>query len=248
MSSQRNAYLHEHYTPLVTDARARIINDPILATVMSRDAEPELVLAFLIYFSALGVEMTRHVDAWIARAGHRCLELGHTQLGAALVKHARHEAGHHNLMIEDLRLLVPRWNQLHEVPLAIEPLLALTPTDSMRRYAAIHEHTIAGPTPYGQIAIEYEIEGMSVILGPALLDACSRALGPEIVAEMSFIREHAALDIGHTAMNAAELDKFLRCHPEDAKALARIGGDALHIYLDFLCDCVDMARTLIGEY
>ncbi len=247
MPSPRNPLVHERYAPLVADARARITDDPALARLLDPETDGSLVLAFLIYFSALGVEMTRHVDDWIVRAGRRCLELGHARLGAVLVKHARHEAGHHLLMIDDLRLLAARWNQRHARQLDADELLALPPTAAMRRYAELHEQTIASARPYGQLAIEYEIEGMSLVLGPALIRACSRALGPEILAEMSFIREHAALDIGHTAMNEAELDKFLHGHPDDAKHLARIGSEALHVYLDFLGDCVELARTLVGE-
>ena len=160
--------------------------------------------------------------------------------------HARHEAGHHTLMIDDLRLLVPRWNHNHALQLDVEQLLALPATDAMRRYDAIHEDTINSTTPYGQIAIEYEVEGMSVVLGPALMQACSRALGPEILAEMSFIRDHAALDIGHTAMNEAELEKFLAINPADAELLAQIGGEALNIYLDFLAECVNLGRELVA--
>jgi hypothetical protein len=243
--AQRNTHVRELYTPRVEPARRRITRDRELAAVLDPDAEPDLVLGFLIYFSALGVEMTRRVDTWIERAGRRCEALGHTQLGHVLIMHARHEAGHHMMMIDDLRLLVPRWNQAHVLQLEVDSLLSLPATGAMRRYDAIHEHTIASDAPYGQIAIEYEIEGMSVILGPALLDACGRALGPEILAEMSFIGEHAALDIGHTAMNEAELDKFLAANPAAAEQLATLGGQALHIYLDFLGECVHRARELL---
>ncbi len=240
------ALVREHYDPMLADARARIRTDPALGQLFDPTTDAELVLGFLIYFSALGVAMTRPVEGWIARAGRRCEELGHTELGRALIGHARHEADHHIMMIDDLRLLVPRWNQAHRSELEVEELLALPATDAMRRYVAIHEDTIASTTPYGQIAIEYEIEGMSVVLGPALMQACSRALGREILAEMSFIREHTALDVGHTAMNQAELGKFLRRRPDDAEFLATLGASALHIYLDFLGECVNKSRTLVA--
>jgi hypothetical protein len=244
-SHNRNPHVHELYTPRVEAARQRITADPTLAAIVDPEADPNLVLAFLIHFSALGVEMTRRVEDWIERAGKRCQELGHTQLGRALIMHARHEAGHHTMMIDDLRLLVPRWNQTNALQLDVEQLLALPATTAMQRYDAIHEDTINSETPYGQIAIEYEVEGMSVVLGPALLQACSRALGQEILAEMSFIGEHAALDVGHTAMNEAELEKFLTVNPTDAERLAQIGSEALNIYLDFLGECVNMGRELV---
>lgn len=245
MTRSRNPKVHALYLPHVETARARVREDATLAALLDPSAEDPLVLGFLIYFSALGVQMTRPVEDWIRRAGERCVELGHAQLGRALVMHARHEADHHLMMLEDLRKLVPRWNQTREPTLELDELLALAPTPAMQRYVEIHEQTIAGSMPYGQIAIEYEVEGMSTVLGPALMDACRRALGEEILAGMSFISEHAAIDVGHTAMNEAELEKFLTEHPEQAEALARVGGQALNIYLDFLGDCVRMARALL---
>lgn len=241
----RNPHVRELYAPRVEAARQRITHDPSLATILAPDGDPDLLLAFLIHFCARGVEMTRRVEEWIERAGRRCELLGHTQLGRALVLHARHEAGHHMMMIDDLKLLVPRWNRTQALELEVDSLLASPATDAMRRYVEIHEDTIDSDAPYGQIAIEYEIEGMSVILGPTMLDACSRALGPDILAGMSFIGEHAALDVGHTAMNEAELDKFLAAHPAEAERLAEIGGRALHIYLDFLGECVHAGRELL---
>jgi hypothetical protein len=88
---------------------------------------------------------------------------------------------------------------------------------------------------------------MSTVLGPALMGACTRALGEDIVKQMSFIEEHAALDVGHTAMNEAELDKFLALHPEQGERLAQIGEQALGIYLDFLGDCIRKGRELAAN-
>jgi hypothetical protein len=79
------------------------------------------------------------------------------------------------------------------------------------------------------------------------MGACSRALGEEVIKQMSFIQEHSELDVGHTAMNEAELDKFLAQHPEQGERLAQIGEQALGIYLDFLGDCVRKGRELAAR-
>lgn len=191
--------------------------------------------------------MTEPVEGWIRRAGERCQALGYARLGRALVEHAKHEAGHHRLMLDDLALLRPRWEHMGYRALDTDRLLAQAPTDAMNRYVAIHEDTIASDVPFGQIAIETEVERMSTELGPALLDACRAALGDDVLASMSFIGEHAALDVGHTAMNEAELDRLLAEHPEHGEPLARIGSEALGIYLDFLGDCVDGGDALLEE-
>ncbi|MCA8979080.1 MAG: hypothetical protein KDC14_03555 [Planctomycetes bacterium] len=244
MGMSRNTSVERLYTPKLEEARARVRADETLAAIIDETADPRDVMGFLIQFSALGVFMTDKVEDWIRRAGERCTQLGHTALGRALVMHAKHEAGHHHMMIEDLNKLIPRWNEAYAPPLDASALLAQTPTSAMQRYVDIHEDTIASEQPYGQIAIEYEIEKMSTVLGPVLMNACARALGREVIEQMSFIEEHAALDVGHTAMNEVELDKFLAKHPEQAQRLAEIGAEALGIYLDFLGDCVRMGRSL----
>jgi hypothetical protein len=231
----------------VTTARQRITHDPRLGSLLAPEAPPARVLAFLIQFSARGVRMTEPVEGWIRRAGARCQELGFTRLGKALVEHAKHEAGHHELMLEDLKHLQQRWVRMGHGELDSAGLLAQEPTAAMKRYVAIHEDTIASEVPFGQIAIETEVERMSTVLGPALLDACRAALGEEVLQSMSFIGEHAALDVGHSAMNEAELDRLLAEHPELGEPLARIGGEALGIYLDFLGDCVDYGDALLDR-
>ncbi len=215
--------------------------------MLAPDTPPARVLAFLIQFSARGVRMTEPVESWIRRAGERCLELGFTRMGKALVEHAKHEAGHHQMMLDDLALLLPRWEQLGYPGLAVDGLVAQEPTEAMDRYVAIHEDTIASDLPFAQIAIETEVERMSTVLGPALLDACRAALGEDVLASMSFIADHTALDVGHTAMNEAELDRLLAEHPQYGEPLAGVGSRALDIYLDFLGDCVESGDMLLAH-
>lgn len=231
----------------MSSTRQRILRDPKLTPLLAPQAPPGRVLAFLVQFSARGVNMTEPVEGWIRRAGERCLELGHARLGRALVEHAKHEAGHHELMLEDLGHLRARWADMGYGELDTARLLAQPTTSAMKRYVAIHEDTIASDTPFGQIAIETEVERMSTELGPALIEACRAALGEEVLSSMSFIRDHAELDRGHTAMNEAELDRLLADHPEFGEAMARIGGEALSIYLDFLGECVDAGDALLAE-
>ena len=59
--------------------------------------------------------MTQPVEEWIRRAGVKCQKIGLSSLGKALIKHARHEAGHHRFMIADLWTLVDAWNDSHKV-------------------------------------------------------------------------------------------------------------------------------------
>jgi hypothetical protein len=215
------------------------------ARVMQPTVDPELLELFLIHFSALGVGMTEPVDRWIRGAGERCTAIGLAELGRVLGLHAGHEAGHHELMIEDTKKLVARWNARHAAaPLSADALIRQPEPASVARYRRLHEETIASDHPYGQLAIEYEIERLSVTHGAALIRHCVERLGREVVAGLSFLEEHVAVDAGHTNFNAAQLEKLLGEHPDFLPPLVDTGTAALAAYRGFLDECCAQADAV----
>jgi hypothetical protein len=238
------------YEPLVEAARARFAGGEALATMLASDVAPERLELFFIHFCALGVQMTEPVDGWIRRAGDRCTALGLDDLGRSLVAHAKHEAGHHLMMIADTRKLVASWNERRRFQLDADELLGVSGSSGVRRYVALHEEVIAGNAPYGQLAIEYEIERLSVVSGPAVLGQCASVLGREALAGLSFLEEHVAVDVGHTKFNQVQLERLLAVHPEFAQGLGDAGSRALDAYAAFLADCVALAdgrlRSLVA--
>jgi pyrroloquinoline quinone (PQQ) biosynthesis protein C len=103
---------------------------------------------------------------------------------------------------------------------------------------------ITGNAPFAQLAIEYEIERLSVQYGGQVLHLVRRRLSDESLAGMSFLVEHVALDVGHTKFNAAELEKLLGESHESASVLAAAGAAALEAYAMFLSDCSSLADSL----
>jgi len=229
------------YEQLMGPARSRFENHPSIAALFRNPLEPITLERFLIYFSALGVGMTQPVEDWIRRAGGRCEELGLTELAAALQAHAKHEADHHLLMQADTRRLVERWNENHVPRLAAAALLELDPAPGVGGYRELHEAVIAGPTPYGQLAIEYEIEMLSVSFGPVLLRRCTELLGAEILHGLSFLEDHVALDAGHTHFNRLQLGRLLAQRPDFLAGLVAAGSAALDAYVVFVDDCFQLA-------
>ncbi len=230
------------YEPRVRAAREQVLRDEAIREILNKKTSPKLLEGFLIQFSALGVQMTEPVDKWISRAGQRCVELGHAELGNGLIRHSSHEAGHHKMMLEDAERLTKRWNEKYEPKLVVAPLVAQPPTDSMKDYIELHESVIRSDHPFAQIAIEYEIEGLSVSLGPKLVGQLKRKLGDDIASCMSFIEEHVALDVGHTAYNERELEAFLAKNEDAVEVLADTGSKALEAYTGFLGDCLRIAK------
>jgi hypothetical protein len=203
------------------------------------DLPGELLQLFMIHYAAYGISMTYPVEDWIHRAGTRCRETNYETLGVSLIKHASHEAGHHRMMVSDLWTLVDAWNQDH--PDKIDPI-ALSRRDlpaSIELYRELHEKVIAGDAPYAQIALEYEIEALSIRYGPSLLALAGKE---GAVDGCSFLAEHVALDSAHTQFNQKQIADLLINHPECLESLVGTGAAALDIYGQFIDDCV--AATL----
>jgi hypothetical protein len=235
------------YDQKLDPVRQRFARESALASVMTDDVDPALLEAFLIHFCALGVGMTEPVEGWIRRAGERSEALGAVELGRALQKHARHEAGHHEMMISDTRKLVDKWNQRRKPPLDADALLATSAPPGVRSYQKLHEDVIAGPTPYAQVAIEYEIEALSERHGAPLLGHCAKILGADTVHGLSFLEEHVAVDVGHTKFNASQLNGFLKERPDGLAPLVTAGTAALDTYAAFLGDCLRLARETVEK-
>lgn len=237
----------ERYEPLVVTARERFFASPTVQTLTDPSTDADVLDAFLVHFCALGTQMTRPVDDWIRRAGAACVDTGFVDLGRALERHAEHEAGHDQMMVVDTHSLVTRWNAARpDRPFDASALLDRTPTRGVQRYVELHEGVIAGSRPFTQIAVEYEIELLSVTAGPLLMGNVAAVCGEDRIRSLSFLTDHIAIDEGHTAFNRRQLNAFLDEHPQTASALGATGACALEIYRAFLDDCLTLATLHVG--
>lgn len=239
--------LEELYDPRMAEARVHFATSPGAVVLAGADMDPTFLKLFLIHYSSLGVALTRPVEDWLIRSSRRCTEMGLGALGRALRSHAKAEAGHDQMMVEDTHALVAQWNASGAPALDAEGLLQRQPTAGGRMYRQLHEDTIAGSSPFAQIAIEYEIELLPVQFGPILLDQCRRVLGRDILKSLSFLREHITLDVAHSRFNALHLDRLLRAHPEHLDLLVAAGQKALEAYATFLNDCIELTREHVAQ-
>ena len=231
----------EEYNRLLSAARERFDVSPGINAIRS-NKDPRFLEAFLLHFCAIGAQMTEPVEGWIRGAASRCAELGFSNLAEALVRHAKAEAGHHLMMIADLRSLADHWNSRHTPRVDADELLRTPPSFGASRYCRVHEDNISGATPYAQIAIEFEIEQLPLRYGGLFVARCLEIFGPEILSSLSFVTEHIDLDIGHTRFNAQELSKLINLIPEELPSLVAAGSAALDAYAQFLTDCVELAE------
>src|SRR5262245_671590 len=246
-SSANMSSLKNEYERCLTQTRNRLGERKSLSMILDPRLEADLLQIFLVYFSALGVGMTEPVESWIKRAGERCREIGLSELGSALIRHAKQEAGHQRLMIDDVHILARHWNQRRGVrPLDIQSLLSRSVPPAVAQYRSLHQSVIEGPAPFAQVAIEYEIEALSVRYGPALLCQCQRLLPKEASTGLSFLAEHVAIDTGHTQFNERQLERLLGERPQSLQELIDAGVDALNAYGDFLDACLSAANSFLS--
>ena len=232
----------EQYDRSLAAVRERFDANPALNAMRSND-DPQMLELFLLYFCAIGAQMTQPVEGWIRGAALRCAELGFEELARALNQHAQAESGHHLMMIADVHSLVKHWNSRHSRSINADDLLNQAPSNGARSYCEVHEQNIAGNTPYAQVAIEYEIEQLPLRYGGLFLTRCLEVFGPEILPSLSFVSAHIDLDIGHTHFNERELAKLIDSDPESLGALVAAGTAALDAYAEFLNDCVALAQS-----
>lgn len=237
-----NPLVQSLYAPKIQAARERFARTSATA-ILDENMTPDELTLFLIHFSSLGVKMTEPVEGWIRRAGERCTECGLTSIGRALVIHSRHEANHHLMMIEDTKRLVAHYNRSHSRQLDADEFLSQNSPPSVEAYAQLHEDVIRSTSPFAQVAVEYEIEGLSVSLGPKFIGHCVKIAGKEILAGLSFIEEHAAIDVGHTLFNELELERLLEKDARYVDALVLAGSAALDAYGGFLGDSIACAKA-----
>lgn len=237
----------DRYERCLEPARVKFAGSRTLSSILAPGIDPVLLELFLIYCAFLGVAMTEPVEDWIRKAGEGCEQFGLRELGCALRRHSNQEAGHDLMLRKDTRALVHRWNARHSFALNVDFMIGQRMSEGVRAYRKLHEEVIAGDSPFCQVAIEYEIEGLSVRLGPQFIDQCMDVLGSPVMVGLSFLTHHVVQDVGHTRLNNRLLTSLLDAHPEYLMALVSSGQRALQAYSMFLDDCLRLAELQLGR-
>ncbi|MEL7370281.1 MAG: iron-containing redox enzyme family protein, partial [Myxococcota bacterium] len=168
------------------------------------------------------------------RAGIKTQQIGMTDVGRRLQVHAKSEAGHHLMLIEDTKVMVERYNQTFGGNLDAKTLMDRPLLESTQAYIDLHERVISSSAPYLQVAIEFEIESLSVSVGAFVIEQYKRLLGAAHLDQISFLTEHVEIDVGHTAFNQKLLQRLLAERPSALPAAIETGTSVLRIYGAFL--------------
>ena len=135
-----------------------------------------------------------------------------------------------------------QWQDIND-QLSENDLAAITAPLSSEKYIHLHENVINSDHPYAQVAIEFEIERISVLFGPKMLENILNTLGYDMQQGLTFLNDHVLIDQGHTKFNADLLERCIRSGGQ-LENLTTTGKNALNIYSQFLTECTVISTVL----
>lgn len=251
LDSQRNnaqkdfaMSLLESYENQLVESRVRLAG---LVKQLVQSTNADNLGFFLIHHSGLGAVMTKSAAKWIRRAGKRCRTGQYSMLSDALIAQAKQEADCYRRKMNDTKALLGWWNKKRGLSLKARTYLRSS-CASLARYQELQEVTMKGETPFGLLAIEFEIERASVVHGFILIKACVFKLGLWALRHLSFIRRHVKLGLGRSTLDKKMLASFLKEHPEALSDLVEKGKAALEAYGNYLQECFLLAEQDAGKY
>lgn len=231
------------YNQLIHPTRVAFMKSKGINYFMT-ETDKKSILSFLIIWTAASIKMTERVENWIKRAGEKCVDLNFAEVGNKLQYHAKQEADHDKMLVNDIKFLIEKWNHEYNDTLTLPIVLDLCNITESQLYIALHEDVINGNHPYTQSAIEYEIERISIVYGPRILENILNTLGQNYADGISFLAEHVLLDQGHTKFNIDLLEKCISNNGNITELFAS-GDKALNIYSGFLTKCIDLSLRLL---
>jgi hypothetical protein len=193
---------------------------------------PTATLGFLLNFLGMRIGPLRPIPDWLETSARAC-ETDHRAIAEELRDAAELELLHQRALEQDLREIYKHLGGL-DVPLPIDPRID--------RHSRLRGLVPARQEPLLVLAIDLELAELDRVLGPALLHACRRSLGPMLDA-CRFIRARIEDTDPRIQTRLARLSVVLESYPDRAVSWALVATRVTHSYLGALEACADQATT-----
>ena len=227
--------LESGYLPAVSGARTT------LAGRSSRLAleldTPARTLGFMLSFLALRIGALREIPTWLGTSAGLC-QATDPMIAQDLRAAAALEREHRLLLMEDL---VELRAELPGVELG--SVMAVTLDPRVARQARVRALVPAREEPLLVLAVDLELAELGRVLGPALLRACARQLGPDIDARR-FIRARSSDAQRRIWARLDRLGPVLEQERGRAGSWARVGSQVCASYFECIEACVEHGRAL----
>jgi hypothetical protein len=207
-------------------------------------ASPDVLSLFLIQFSAIGTQMTSGVPGWFRRIGQACVDKGFEKIGKEILEHSQEEDDHSLWFEKDLQLMVDWQKRKKHRYFNAERILKDSRASCVQKYSDLHENLIRSPMPLAWLALKYEIELLSLELGPQFISQCVSELGFGILKGLSFVSQHAVADVTHIRDDLEQLTHVLDAHPQSLQDLVAAGEHAIEIYALYFEEAFRRAKAM----
>ncbi len=233
------------YEQQLTDARVKFAHS---INALTTQSTPQDLAFFLLNYCALGATMNKPIESWIKKASKHCQKLNYLELANYLQQHAQQSTHHQALLRHDTQALTHWLNKKYQLNLDSQHYLKQKATTGIKQYQKLREQHAKGATPYCQLAIDYEVERLSIVHGFTLVKLCACKLGLPILKNLSFIRENVKREAGEHQASQQQMQKFLKANPQKLMPLVEAAKTALDAYHYYLQDCLIKAKNDCRQY
>ncbi len=215
-------------------ARERLGDRVELRALMAPDADPGHVLAFLIQWASLSVQLHEPAEQFLAEASRRCAEFGESKLALTLLYIAVDAIDSYRLLADDTRALAQLWNARRLPHLDMTSLLTQPPTAAVRRCHEHHRELVLGPDPWAELAAAFEVQALLASVADRVVEQATSMFGDDIRPGLCSLRTLARHDDSSLSQAMA---RFLVNNPERHTTMVAAGARTLELYTDFLLEC-----------
>ncbi|MFO7568074.1 MAG: hypothetical protein R6X02_35865 [Enhygromyxa sp.] len=233
MTAALHAALHA-YTAELEPARQRQREREELRRLITLEADPGPLHAFLIQWASLSVQLHEPVEQFLAEASRRCASLGESSLALKLLHVALEEIDLYRLLAEDTRALAQLWNDRRLPHLDMTSLLTQPATPAIRRSHAHQREIVLGPSPWALLASVFEVHALLASLAERILQRATRVLGEEVRPGLRTLRmlgERRARSVDRA------MEALLSASPERQPVMVAVAEQTLEFYGEFLREC-----------
>lgn len=201
----------------------------------------EWLLLYLIYFSAIGAHMVEKADRWLNTWADSMRGLGFPEIADSYLQLAPKEANHHQWHREDVHKLCQIYKDKFGRELNVETIFEKAKVACVERYYEFSEKIVEDEKVYLSLAELYETEIMALYHAPELIGYCLAELGPEMMNDLGFFRDHTGTDIERIRGDITQINDYLTKQPNHLAQLENAGRATIDFYLEYFNEAVELA-------
>ena len=235
----------QQYQNLLVEPRVEFAN--LVNRLMSRSQLNTLEF-FLLHHCVLGRLMTEQIGDWLNAAVNKSDALGYGELSRSLAEYRDIGFKRHELLGKDLPLLLQWINRRHQIELVSSYFHKKSVSEGVKKFLKLHEQVLKGKQPYRELAIQYEMERITMVHGYTLIQWCKLRFGKSVLRNLSAFRYQIKNNQQRTIILEQIQKQFIKKHPEVVDDMIEASVATLECYARYLVDCFDLAEQSVHKF